>query len=364
MALFRFLIVLSLLTAAACAPRDPIAFSQGAQGGTVYPIFVGTTRTVDPELGFGSGRSRDLNFARYDISVPPEHQTGEIERSRATPDPDRHFVAVGEQSFSQATDFTGDLSHTLQTRPHNARNVTIFVHGFNNTLADGVYRTAQIGHDFGINDVMVHYSWPSAAHFLGYVHDRDSVLFARDGLESLIRKVKAAGASRVLLIGHSLGTLLVMDTLRQIAIADQRALDHLIDEVVLISADIDVDVFHQMASRISRLPKPFLILTSTRDRALKLSARLTGRQTERLGNISGMQRISDLEVTLIDTTEFSKGIGHFSEADSPALIQILSQLRALSNSFENDPAARIGLVPGALIVVQKATEIVLAPIVN
>ena len=29
----------------------------------------------------------------------------------------------------------------------------------------------------------VHYAWPSAAEPLGYVYDRDSAIFARDGLD-------------------------------------------------------------------------------------------------------------------------------------------------------------------------------------
>ncbi len=44
----------------------------------------------------------------------------------------------------------------------------VFVHGFNNTFADGLHRTAQIRHDFEIPGVAVHYAWPSAGNALGY----------------------------------------------------------------------------------------------------------------------------------------------------------------------------------------------------
>ena len=72
----------------------------------------------------------------------------------------------------------------------------IYVHGFNNTFADGVYRIAQLSHDFGFDGVAVHYSWASAGSALGYEFDRDSVLAGRDGLERLIETVPAAGAKR------------------------------------------------------------------------------------------------------------------------------------------------------------------------
>ena len=64
------------------------------------------------------------------------------------------------------------------------RRALIFVHGFNNTFAEGLYRIAQLSHDLDLPRVTVHYSWPSAGQALGYVHDRDSALYARDGFEA------------------------------------------------------------------------------------------------------------------------------------------------------------------------------------
>ena len=84
--------------------------------------------------------------------------------------------------------------------------------------------------------VAVHYSWPSAAEPLGYVYDRDSMMFARAGLEQLIREVIAAGATRVTLVAHSMGSFLTMETLRSMALRDGQIAAQ-VRGVVLIGRD-------------------------------------------------------------------------------------------------------------------------------
>ena len=99
----------------------------------------------------------------------------------------------------------------------------IFVHGYNSNFAEGVYRIAQFAHDLQLPGTVVLYSWPSAAEPLGYAYDRDSALFARDGLESLIHEVAHAGAKRILLVAHSMGSGLTMEALRSAAIRGDTA---------------------------------------------------------------------------------------------------------------------------------------------
>ena len=69
---------------------------------------------------------------------------------------------------------------------------------------------AQMAHDLQLPGAVVHYSWPSAAEPLGYAHDRDSALFARDGLEQLMQEITAAGARRIIIVSHSMGSALTM----------------------------------------------------------------------------------------------------------------------------------------------------------
>lgn len=346
----------------ACAPRGMITIFPDAESiGQQRQVYVGTTRGMNDNNTFTKTRSTDIAYLRYDIAIPPQHSPGKIEWPRGQPDPQKHFITTDRDVFTGAGSFRADLAKALRQRPDGQREVVVYVHGFNNNFAEGLYRLAQFSKDMGLPNPTVHYSWPSAANPLGYAYDRDSLLFARDGLEQLLHTVKSAGAERILIVGHSLGALLTVETLRQIAIADARTLDRMIGGVILISPDIDVDLFRQQAAKIGPLPQPFIIFTSKRDRALRLSARLAGRH-ERLGTVEDVSELANLRVTVIDVSEFSEGFtGHFNAARSPALIKILAHLRAIEAAFRNDPAGRSGLLPGTILTVQQATQIILLP---
>ncbi|SPH23526.1 hypothetical protein DEA8626_02590 [Defluviimonas aquaemixtae] len=354
------------VTLAACTPRGAIVIMpDSAKIGVTEPVYIGTTRAADPETGelFSGKRNQSTRFARLDVTIPPEREPGEIKwpRKNRPPDPGTEFLTSREVLYRNAPAFRADLADALGRQRRGRREAIVFVHGFNNTFAEGAYRLAQLGHDIGIDGALIHYSWPSIAHPLGYAYDRDSALFARDGLEHLIHEVIAAGADRVILVAHSMGSALTMEALRQIAIEDDHKRLDRIAAVVLMSPDLDVDVFRAQALRIGELPQPFLIFTSRKDRALALSARLTG-QRNRLGNVADVTEVADLNVTLLDTTAFSTGAGHFDAGNSRALISILGSMRDVDAALAGDQTGRTGLLPGAVLTVQSATGVVLSPV--
>lgn len=358
----RAALILVLVLLAACTPRARLV-PVGADlvSDKVRSVYIGTTRQWTPRDGFSSRRSLSSTYLRYDISVPGNRALGQITWPQDEVDPDSQFLLAGASAFCGPESFRRDLAASLAMRPRGEREAVIYVHGFNNRFHEGVLRITQLAEDFGFPGVSVHYSWPSAGNPLGYAYDRDSVLYARDGLERLIRQVQAAGAEDIILVAHSVGSMLVMETLRQLAIARPGSVDREVGAVILISPDIDVELFRAQAARIGQLPQPFGIFVSKRDRALLLSARLTG-QTNRLGNIRSLESLADLNVTVIDVTEFSTGEGHFVAGDSPAVISIFSRAGALETAFRGDQAGRTGLLPGTVLTVQNATEIILSPV--
>ena len=80
----QVVLMVVLFTLAACGQRGTVTVDPVARNvGTIEPIFVGTTRALDPATGsFGSERSPVLSLARYDISVPPNRAPGEIKWPR------------------------------------------------------------------------------------------------------------------------------------------------------------------------------------------------------------------------------------------------------------------------------------------
>ena len=350
-----------VLLLVSCAPRGHITlFAGAAKTGDLQRIYVGTTREIDGQ-GFPSGdRSRNLIFGRFDVSVPPDREPGSIEwPTRNSIDPSKHFLLDDFSPITTQNDFSSALRKELRPRRAEERTAIVFVHGFNNNFSEGLYRFAQLSEDLALPFIPVHYSWPSAGHPLGYGYDRDSMLIARDGLEATIRAVSDAGVDEILLVGHSMGALLTMETLRQMAIADgQRALRK-IGGVVLISPDIDIDVFRSQADRIGKLPQPFFIFSSTRDIALRLSAGLTG-QTARLGNTTDVDKLAELNVTMVDISAFSEGdLGHNTALASASFLRLLNSVPDLGAAYGGDPSNRVGLLPGTVLVVQNATRLII-----
>lgn len=358
------LIFVAALVLAACVDRSQTPIMPGAsQIGTVQPVLAATLRTPDPETGwFDNGRADTLRYLSLDVSVPPTHRRGRISNGYASPDPARDFTIAARDDLDSEQSFQSRLQSVISGKPADERDIILYVHGYNNSFLDGVYRTAQIAHDFELPGVAMHFSWPSAANPLGYTYDRDSVLFARDGLERMLRMLARQTTGEIVLVGHSLGTMLVMETMRQIDIATPGWSETQLGGVILISPDLDVELFKAQADRLTQMPQPFAIFVSSRDRALQLSARING-AGNRLGNLADAEELSDYPVTLIDVSEFTTlaNGGHFTVGTSPVLISLLSQSGQLRNAFQRDRASQAGLLPGTAITVKNATQLILSP---
>ncbi len=358
----RVAVFIVCLLLASCTKRAHLVLvPEAARTNAVETVFVATSRAYHTPLYYSWRRAEHLSWLRYDIAVPPDRTLGELSwplNSRV--DPNTQFVATRADNLGDGNGYRQALAGALRQLPRAEREVIIYVHGFNNNFADGILRLTQLSHDFDGTGIATHYSWPSAGHPLGYAYDRDSVLLARDGLEQMIHQTLSAGAERVYLIGHSMGSQLIMEVLRAMSLARPGSVDDLFDGVILISPDIDVDVFLSQARRIGELPQPFDLVVSKRDRVLELSARLTGQQN-RLGNVASLDRIAGLNVRVIDVSAFSTGPGHFTLGTSPGLIKLFSNPAALRAAFEGDAAGRPGLLPGTILTVRNATGIILQP---
>ncbi|MEO0664541.1 MAG: alpha/beta fold hydrolase [Pseudomonadota bacterium] len=313
--------ILALCVAlAGCATPDGSPLSPPADGATVYPIEVVTTRVPQPDtsLLFGSDRNAVLTYARANVSIPPDHVTGQIAYPVGDADAARTFAITGVRPYRSFA----EMNAAMPAEPE----VVLYVHGFNNTVAEAAFQLAQIRHDFGVDQPTVLFAWPSAGDVRGYLYDRDSVLFARGDLVETLRNLTRD--RRVLIVAHSMGSLLTMEALRQLALEGDRRPISRVSGLMLVSPDIDSDLFRRQAADIGRLPQPFVIFVAQEDRALTLSGFLTGRR-ERLGNISSVEDIGDLPVAVVDLSAFAarRGLNHQIALESPAAISLLRSLR-------------------------------------
>ena len=318
--------LLAFLFCVACSERGSLSFGTPVPDATLHDIWVANFRaTDDPLEGQQSPpRPERIRYEKYRVSVPPTHTPGLISWPDGPPDASTDFVTVAQDSFPSAAAFHDAVVHAERTVWDRPGEIMVFVHGYNTNHAEALYLMTQVRHDFQIPVPTVLFSWPSAEVTAGYLYDRDSVLIARDHLEKVL--VDISRNNRIVLMGHSMGNLLIMETLRQIELTGSMNIQDRIGALFMISPDIDGELFYTQANRLSALPQPSVILAAEKDRALRLSAFLTGR-TDRLGSDVDRRAVGDLPITVIDVSAFSDGeLEHKVALQSPAAIAVLNDL--------------------------------------
>lgn len=340
-----------LLAACALRPVDVLRpVSSSANGASSVDMLVATTRmpTKDPGQLYSGERGQQVSLNRIVVSIPPEKQRkiGEIQWPAHTPaDPAREFAVLNVQSVASDRAALAWFRENRNTK----KEAVIFVHGFNTTYAEAVFRFAQLAHDTGVNAAPVLFTWPSRANVFDYLYDKESTNFSRRALEDLILQAASSpDVGNITIVAHSMGTWLTMEALRGVAMR-AHSVPAKIRNVVLASPDIDIDVFdRQMADMGPRRPD-FLVLTSTADKALDASRWISG-GVDRLGGADPAayaEHIRRLGITVVDTNTSAKdGLGHGAFANSPEIIALLGS-RLSGQSLEVDHTGlieRIGVV--------------------
>lgn len=345
----RAIFLVLVIALAACSDRTAAPIVPEAKTmGVNRDIFIGTTRALNDEGQFGIGRSPSLSLLQATVSLPPGRELGSVSDGQEQPKPERDFTLAAVNKYPDGAGFRAALAADLRSKPRNEREVTVFVHGFNNSFTNAAFRMAQLAEDLELPGSHVSYSWPSRGNPLGYEYDRDSALYARDGLAELMREIRASGQPDIILVAHSMGSSLVMETLRQLEIAEPGWVGRNVSGVILLSPDINVDIFRSQFSRIQTVPDPFVVMVSRKDAILRISSRLRGEKSQ-LGNIQNADAVADLPITVVDITAFSdrKSGNHFVAGGSPALIQLLRRSSDLDREFLRGRAGTVLTIPGA-----------------
>ncbi|EJC83549.1 hypothetical protein Rleg4DRAFT_6704 [Rhizobium leguminosarum bv. trifolii WSM2297] len=346
------IVAISLAMLAGCATRPspevltPVHLSEPLHSEAVpdrVSVLVATNRTPDRVRGgFGSAWAEKLTYEQYAFSVPPGRKDTVITYPKARPDPERQF-AVTERKQLPRDAFVQQALASVQ--PDGT--VGIFVHGYNYSYQEALYRTAQIAADAKIPGAPILFSWPSAASVAGYVADRDAALASRSELDSLVTSLSASTkVKRIILFGHSMGGFLVMEAVRELKLQHRDAIVGKL-AVVLAAPDIDVDVFRSQLKDIGPMPIPISLLVSKDDRALVASSFIAG-ERPRVGRLdiddpvieetALKARLRVIDITSIQTSD---GLGHDRYAS-------LAKFGAQLASFENGRRATAGDV-GAFV---------------
>lgn len=358
--------VLMALGVAGCATGPTsLAIGEPVAGSVEQPVLVATTRakSVNAALGFAGARAAALSFADVNVVIPPERAQGEINYPGRRVDPRTDFTAERLTLLDGPSDFLATLNRRLAARPAGERDAFVFAHGYNTDFAEGVFLHGQIAHDFEVPGTAVSFSWASAGIPPAYLYDRESMQLARDGLVEALRLVARSDARDIVLMGHSMGGALVMETLRQLALEGDAATLNRIGVVVLASPDVDSTLFFQQHDRITPRPFDMVVFVSRRDPALRVSERLRG-GAERIGTGNHIEALTKRGVAVIDMTQIdgARRDEHNKFANSPFIINMIRNAAAVRASLEggaDDDIEQIG--QGVADLGNSLADIVLLP---
>lgn len=331
-------IIMLSLALGACATKPTVGLGviSDAANATSERVFLATMRAPSPDKQqmFYGERSDNLHFGDFTISVPKDRVDGSIVYPTAKPDLRKQFAVTAATLTDDDAILTSRLRASLASLPPEQRNIFIFIHGYNVSFAEGLFEQAQLRHDFEIPGISLHFSWPSAAKTALYLYDRDSVEYSRDALMKTLRIAAAAKPKSIILLAHSMGTLLTMETLRTLALQGDSALIGMIDPLILAAPDIDVDVFRTQLASLKTRPKGIVVLVSAEDKALRISGELRGGKS-RVGAGANKDELVAQGLTVLDLASVrakGDGLSHSTFANSPAFIAMVK-----SKNLRNGP---------------------------
>lgn len=235
------------------------------------------------QLCYGGGLiGRTLRYGVARVTIPDVHKFGDVSapsRLAFHADP-RRTMTIQAITALDAPGWAASIGERVARSRRKA--ALLFVHGYNVTFDEALYRSAQIAYDTRFPGPMVLFSWPSAGRLTGYPLDGMSVRFSTRQLSMTIRQlVRAGGAQDVYVVGHSMGTRVLTAALIDLGTID-RAARAKIREVVLAAPDIDTERFRTgIAPKLSGVGR-ITIYASSSDRALMTSS--TAHLAQRLGD--------------------------------------------------------------------------------
>ncbi|MBL9091999.1 MAG: alpha/beta hydrolase [Planctomycetaceae bacterium] len=244
-------------------------------GASVYVFFLWNAAlreslTVTSGTIYGPRRDKagGVHYGYCDVSIPPSHKAGEVERPTFGVEDEAEHVILRRTEEVEEQNFYKQVRALLEDRPSDDRNCFIFVHGYNVSFEKAAMRTAQIHYDLKFTGVPMFYSWPSRAAVRSYFSDRNEINYSAEHVAKfLLDAAQRLDAKRIHVIAHSMGADAVSK-----AIVQMGDRGRIFDQIVLAAPDVDADVFReQIAPRMHKIANRTTLYCSRNDWALHAS---------------------------------------------------------------------------------------------
>lgn len=339
------------------APGTDTSAEEQRTGFDIVPVYYGTDRAeaaTEKRLDYGPNRGRKLILGQALVTVPKSHVQPSVERPWAiripyfditlyeeAEDPDKHFT-MKELKAQTREELLALVRARLAKSERFKDHALVFIHGYNTTFDNGIYRTAQIAYDLKFDGAPFHYSWPSGGGLSSYTYDRESagqsIPYMRDFFDLVI---KESGAKKISVIAHSMGNQPALQVMRDIKASSPPGV--VISQIILAAPDVDRDNFENIAKEIQGLANGITLYAASNDFALNASRRFHG-GIPRAGDVPPggplvLPGIDTIDVTAVSTD--SLGLNHSGYAENNAL---LNDLQLLIQTGERPPEKRIPLL--------------------
>ena len=281
--------------------------------GANVPVFFGTCRSPSRGLTFrrrfshrrsGSG----LRYGMAEVRIPQSHVKGNLERPTwfQTEKPGKHFTIRRFVRHRSQQDWMEAL--TTQLSDAGADDGLMFVHGYNVSFVNSMYRTAQLAFDLSFQGAPLAFSWPSRGRKRSYLVDEQNATWAVAHLARVLEELSMSTSfTRIHILAHSMGARIVTEALSRL----KRTGAKLFSQVVLAAPDIDADVFRQLASAFAHHASRTTMYVSSNDVALRWASRLRGGY-RRAGEVGRggptiVKGVDTVDSTHVDTSFLNHG---------------------------------------------------------
>ena len=274
-----------------------------------------------PDRRFSSQRQAELTLGSFDIAVEPTLGLGMLMNpSDWLINEEIQLRAV--RGLSRPA-FSGELRE--QVLASSYRSLLVVVHGYRETFASALRKTAFLSHVLDIDTPVLLFDWPGdqGASLTGYRRARRVATESGAELAAALQLISGqVEPQRIWLVANSLGAQVVVDAFHHLAAdADFADLEAEIENIVLTAPDVGRrDFDERFRTEVEALADNLTIYVSSNDRALLVS-RLVNRgrrlgestldpsnpdQAQVAASFAALMEPADRRLTLVDVTPVNR----------------------------------------------------------
>jgi esterase/lipase superfamily enzyme len=282
-----------------------------------------------------------------DVKVPTARNRGLFTTDSQNP----ACVAPGQFEPADRDAFFQNLNTTIQQG--EAKDVLVFVHGFNVSFEDSIARCAQLAEDMPFHGTVVAYSWASAASKSAY--ETDAMVAERNfwNLAEFLGQLRnrVPKDTRIHLLAHSMGNRVTLRALNalvgtigpqgeELTLSRDRWMQTFpewsswqpnatatpqLSSLILAAPDVEVTEFQRFTTAIRHITHSMVLYASDSDVALESSYHVN-QQGYRAGDSRASVDVEGMRVIHVSGVNRLDPLGHSYYGSNPGVLDQIARL--------------------------------------